>query len=90
MRDDPIDLYLDRALSVRQLARRWAVAPRKIRAMLKRGILRGFDVGFGRTQIRIPPEAIHEAEQRLAVRAPARRQKRRPEIDPEIAALLEG
>ena len=27
-------------------------SPKKIRAMLKRGILRGFDVGFGRTQIR--------------------------------------
>ena len=82
------DLTSGRALSVRQLARRWAVSPKKIRAMLKRGILRGFDVGFGRTQIRIPPEAIREAEQRLAVQTPSPRRKRRHEIDPEIAALL--
>jgi hypothetical protein len=80
---------LDRALSVRQLARRWAVSPKKIRAMLKRGILRGFDVGFGRAQIRIPPEAVLEAEQqRLAVKAPPPRRKRRPDIDPEIERLL--
>jgi hypothetical protein len=82
------DAPLDRALSVRQLARRWGVSPKKIRAMLKRGILRGFDVGFGRTQIRIPPEAIREAEQRLAVRAPTPRRKRQLEIDPEIERLL--
>jgi hypothetical protein len=81
---------LDRALSVRQLARRWAVSPKKIRAMLKRGIIRGFDVGFGRTQIRIPPEAVLEAEQqRLAVRPPTPRRKRQAEVDPEIARLLE-
>jgi hypothetical protein len=80
---------LDRALSVRQLARRWAVSPKKIRAMLKRGIISGFDVGLGRTQIRIPPETIIEAEQqRLAVKPPAPRRKRRPNVDPEIERLL--
>jgi hypothetical protein len=83
------DLTSCRALSVRQLARRWAVSPKKVRAMLKRGIIRGFDVGFGRTQIRISPEAILEAEQqRLAVKPPAPHRKRRPHIDPEIERLL--
>jgi hypothetical protein len=81
---------LDRALSVRQLARRWAVSPKKIRLMLKRGIVRGFNVGFGRAQIRIRPESILEAEtQRLAVKPPAPRRKRQAAVDPEIARLLE-
>ncbi|MCI0742287.1 MAG: helix-turn-helix domain-containing protein [Gemmataceae bacterium] len=84
------DASLDRALSVRQLARRWAVSPKKVRAMLKRGIIRGFDVGVGRTQIRISPEAVKEAEQRLAVQAAVPRRKRRNDIDPEVVALLEA
>lgn len=84
------DATCDRCLSVRQLARRWGVSPKKIRAMLKRGILRGFDVGFGRTQVRIPPESIREAEeQRLSVKPRAPRRQRR-EIDPEIEKLLES
>lgn len=84
------DATMDRALSVRQLARRWAVSPKKIRAMLKRGIIRGFDVGFGRAQIRIQPESIREAEeQRLAVK-PRTPRRQRCEIDPEIQRLLEN
>ena len=51
---------LDRALSVRQLARPWGVSPRKIHEMLRRGIIAGFDVGFYRRQIRISPEAIRK------------------------------
>jgi hypothetical protein len=78
----------DTALSVRQLARRWKVAPKKIRMFIRRGVLHAFDVGFGRSELRIPPEAIREAEQgRLAVRQPARR-RRRQDVDPAIAALL--
>jgi hypothetical protein len=81
---------LDRALSVRQLARRWKVAPKKIRTFIRRGVLQAFDVGFGRPELRIPPEAIREAEQgRLAVRQPAKRRKR-DDIDAQIVALLES
>jgi hypothetical protein len=81
---------LDRALGVRQLARRWKVAPKKIRTFIRRGVLQAFDVGLGRPELRIPPEAIREAEQgRLAVKQPPRR-RRRQDVDPVIAALLEG
>jgi hypothetical protein len=82
---------IDRALSVRQLARRWAISPRKVRAMIRRGILSAFNVGTTRTQLRIPPETVIEAEtKRLAVRPVTPRRRRREQIDPEIAALLNG
>ena len=32
----PADAILDRCLSVRQLARRWAVSPRKVRDLIRR------------------------------------------------------
>jgi hypothetical protein len=81
---------LTSALSVRELARRWRVAPKKIRIFIRRGVLQAFDVGFGRPELRIPPEAIREAEQgRLAVKQPAKRRQRH-DVDPAIVALLEG
>lgn len=81
----------DRALSVRQLARRWAVSPRKVRDMIRRRIIRAIDVGTGRRQLRIVPEAIAQAEERLSVLpATPRRRRRADGIDPEIAALLDG
>ena len=68
-----------RSLSVRQLARRWAVSPRKVRAMIRRRLLRAFDVGLGgRRQLRIAPEDIVTAEQqRLAVQPAVPRRRKR-------------
>jgi hypothetical protein len=83
------DARLDRALSVRQLARRWAISPRKIRDLIRRRLIRAIDVGTGRRQLRILPEAIAEAEQRLSVQPRQARRPRRSEIDPAIVALLE-
>lgn len=82
-------LTLDRALSVRQLAHRWAVSPKKIRMMIRRRLLRAIDLGVGRSQLRITPEAIAEAEARLAVAPVTPKRRRRDLIDPEIAKLLE-
>ena len=79
---------LTRCLSVAQLAHRWGVSPRKVRAMIRRGKVEAFDVGAaGRQQLRISPESIAEAEGRLAVKPPQPR-RRREAIDPEIAKLL--
>ena len=80
---------IERSLSVRQLAWRWAVSPRKIRAMIRRKLLSAIDVGSHRQQLRITPEAIAEAERRMAVMPTAPQRRRRVEIDPEIVALLE-
>lgn len=79
----------DKSLSVRELAAYWRVSTRKIRALVKRGLLQAIDLGtVGRTQLRITPSAIAECERRLAVRAAAPR-RRRETIDPEIARLLD-
>lgn len=80
---------LDHALSVRQLARRWAVGARKIREMIRRRLLCVFDVGLGgRRQLRITPEAVAECERRLAVSPAPSRRRRTSEIDPAVAVLL--
>jgi hypothetical protein len=80
-------------LSVRQLARRWGVSPKRIRDLIRRRLLGAFDIGSRRRQLRISPEAIKECERRLAVGtpAPARRQKKKKTqgIDPEIVMLLD-
>ena len=78
----------DRCFSVRDLARHWRVAPKRVRALIKRKLLAAFKPGRG---VRITPEAIRECERRLAVGVPAVRRGRRLDgIDPEVAALLEG
>lgn len=78
-----------RCLSVCQLAKRWAVSPKKIRAMIRRGALQAIDLGFARRQLRITPEAVQEAESRMAVRKPTPRRRRRDDgIDPEVLRLL--
>jgi hypothetical protein len=78
-----------RARSVRQLAQYWAVSPRKIRALIRRGLLRAIDLGAnGRQQLRITPEAVTECERLLTVgKLPPKRQRIKG-IDPEIEALL--
>lgn len=80
---------VDRCLSVRELARRWSVAPAKVRAMIRRGQVEAFNIGqSGRSQLRITPEAVKTAEQRLKVQKPM--QRRRHQFDAEIEAILAG
>lgn len=80
-----------RAWSVRQLAAYWGVSPKKVREMIRRGILQAFDVGVGRPQLRITNDAVREAERRLAVRNPAPSRRRRDDdIDPRILKLLDA
>lgn len=77
-------------LSVRQLAQRWRVAPAKVRALIRRGLLCAFDIGERRRQLRISPEAIAAFEQQRQVWTPPTPRRRQDlDIDPDIAALLE-
>lgn len=83
---------LDRALSVRALARRWRVGTAKVLALVRRGVLQAFDTGLGtgRKQLRFAPEAIRAAEQKLAVKPkkPRKQQRDRDGIDPEVRRML--
>lgn len=83
---------LDRALSVRQLARRWGVSSRTIRALIVNGQLSAFNVGLARPKLRIAAEEVRAAQERLAVVKPAtpRRRRRTSEIDPRIIAAIGG
>jgi excisionase family DNA binding protein len=82
------DTTLDRSRSVRQLASYWRVSPRKVRALIRRGLLRAVDFGVGRRQLRITPDAVAECERRLAVRPPPPRRKRSGDLDPELVEFL--
>jgi hypothetical protein len=76
----------DRCYSVRRMARRWCCSTWRIRDYARRGILRGFMVGRA---MRFTPEAVAEAEERLA--APASRPRRRrvsTNIDPRVRMIL--
>lgn len=75
------------ALSVRGLARRWRVAPKRIRQMIRRGVVAAICLGDKRGTLRILPESILAAEQRMTA-SPPRARRRREKVDPEIAALL--
>jgi hypothetical protein len=76
-----------RCQGVRQLARYWRCAPKRVRELARRGILRGFQVGRA---LRFTPEAVAEAERLLAAPPAAdRRRKPNPGIDRAVAALLE-
>jgi hypothetical protein len=77
----------DRCRSVRQLAAYWRTSPARVRAMVRGGLLRAFVVGKA---VRIPPEAIVEAERLLAATPATVRPKRtRSGISPAVAKLLE-
>jgi hypothetical protein len=81
---------IDRAFSVRALAKKWAVGTAKIRAMIRQRKIRAIDVGAkGRCQLRILPEEVRRAEARLAVAPPPPPRRRSAAIDPEVAALLD-
>ncbi len=82
-------LMSERALSVREFSARYAIGVRKTRDWIRRGLLRAIDVGGCRRQFRIPPEAVAEFENRLAVRKPAPRRQARIYISPTAAAMLE-
>jgi hypothetical protein len=84
--------YPERAFSVRQVAAYWRDSPRKIRALIRRGLLRAIDLGCGRQQLRVTPAALRECEERLAVKTapPRRRRQRDSGIDPRILAELEA
>jgi excisionase family DNA binding protein len=76
----------ERCLTPRELAQRWRCRPAAVRGLIRRGVLPAIQLG-GR--VRVPPEAIRQAEQGLlAVRPRAGRRQER--VDPEIAALLAG
>jgi hypothetical protein len=80
----------ERSCSVKQFAERYQIGAKKVRALIRKGIIDAIDIGLGigRRQVRIPPESIKKFEERLAVRpAPVRRRRAEP-IDPEIERLL--
>jgi excisionase family DNA binding protein len=79
-----------RSYSVRQLASYWRVSPRKVRALIRRGLLRAVDFGVGRRQLRITPDAVVECERRLAVRTAPSTRKRGEDLDPDLVAYLTG
>jgi len=75
--------------SRRQLAKFWGIAPAKVSAMVRMGILDAINVGFGgRVQFRFTPDAIKAAEERLAVGPAPKRRKRAGAVDPEIENML--
>jgi hypothetical protein len=81
------DASTDRCLSPRQLAAYWRCAPARVRALARRGILRGFQLGRA---MRFSPEAIREAERLLAAPAAGGRRVRHDRgISPAVIALLE-
>ena len=83
---------LPKTLSVCQLAKYWRVTPQKVRGMVRRGLLTAIDLGGLRPQLRITPEAIKEAEERLRVRPapPVRRKRLDDGISPTVRALLDA
>jgi len=76
---------LDRALTPRELARRWRTSPCRIKAMIRTGKLPAFEIVPGRP--RVTPEAIAAAECGVLAVKP-RQQKRREEIPAHILAML--
>jgi len=80
----------DRCRSVAQLSAYWRCAPRRVRELIRRGLLVAFALP-GSRRLRITPEAVAECERLLAAgKARPRRQRTVSGIDPEVAALLEG
>ncbi|MBM4073019.1 MAG: helix-turn-helix domain-containing protein [Planctomycetes bacterium] len=79
----------DPCLTVRQVAARWRVAPRKVRDLIRRGLLSAFMLpGDRRRQVRIAPEAVAAMEKQAAVLPVKPRRRREAEIDPEVERLL--
>lgn len=84
---------IEKAMSVRQYARKLAVGPAKIREWIRKGNLQAMDLGLGgrNTTIRITAEAARAFEESRIVRPIVARPRRRRELlDPEIEAILSG
>lgn len=77
----------DRCRSIRQAATYFSVAPKKVRMWVRRGLLRAVDIGERRVELRIPPGAIVEFEQKRAAVKP-RPVRRKEAVDQEVEALL--
>lgn len=83
------DSSFGRCLSVRQLAIYWRCAPRRVRELVRRGMLRAFALP-GSRRLRISPDAVEECERLLSADVTRTRRRREPTgIDPEVARLLE-
>ncbi|HEY1381017.1 MAG TPA: helix-turn-helix domain-containing protein [Gemmataceae bacterium] len=76
----------DRCRSVRQVAAYWRTSPKRVRQLVRRGILRAFVVGRG---LRIAPEAIAEAERLLAAPTAGSRRRGDDGIDADVKKLLD-
>jgi excisionase family DNA binding protein len=75
---------LPHGLSVREVARRYRVAPSKVRRWLKEGRMRGIDIGEnGHTCIRFLAEHLAEFERQRSAAAPPKppRRKRTTMVD---------
>ncbi len=77
-----------RAMSVRQVSMYWSIAPERVRALIRTGVLVGVDFGFGKRRVKITPMAIAERERKLAVRLTRTPRRRTAKVDREIARLL--
>jgi hypothetical protein len=80
----------DRCFSVADLAHRWKVGPKRIRADIRAGLIPAFNLGRGSIDLRIAPEVVLEIERGLAVKQ-APKPKRRPRseaINPNVAKYL--
>jgi hypothetical protein len=76
-----------RCCSVRQLASHWRCSPKRVRDLIRRGVLQAFVIARA---VRITPEAVHEAERLLAAPTAGVRRRRDNGIDREVAELLES
>jgi hypothetical protein len=85
-------IEIERSLSIKQFGKRYQIGPRKVRELIRRGILAAVDIGkgAGRQQFRIPPEAIRTFEAGIAVKpaSPFRRRRCDDGISPTVRALL--
>jgi hypothetical protein len=74
----------DRAFTPPQLAKRWAVSPDRIRAMIRSGRLAAFNLAEpgDRAQFRISVEAVETFEKGRQIRPPAKPHRPRQRIGP--------
>jgi hypothetical protein len=74
-----------RCLTPPQVARRWAVSPEKVIALIGRGELRAFNVGLGhRPRWRIPEDAVAAFEQRRGAQPALSVSRSRKRAEPAV------
>jgi hypothetical protein len=79
------------ALSIEEFASRYRMGEKKVREMIRKGIVEAIDIGIatGRHQVRIMPEACRKFEELVRVRpAVPRQRKKKVRYPPEIMAIL--